>query len=347
MDNARELIRNATVAMGKGNSDTDWKLAPSEHAELLAKASAPLAEILQGARLSGLAKMYENLNQTAVQARDTFKNNVTRANQAVFCTATFGALLLIAGGLQGPLGKTGSGVVIGIGILGIIAGGLAAMWLALVRGGSFAGRWAQERAKAEAKRLAYFKAFMDEAPAEPLQQLLAFEYTRRFLLDNQIDYFRDRGGQHEKAAGIALKKSTYAMFAASTATIGAGALSMLSPQLAVIAGLGVIASAYAALVVSQSSVNQDRRNADRYRLAGDQIEERKLEMDIYRLRIAAGEKGVLQEFFEPIFVALAADHKEFLNNAEQREIAISDIEGRLKAAREALSQESAGKPGQN
>ena len=250
-------------------------------------------------------------------------------------------LLLVAGGLHEPLGKAGPWVVGAIGILGVIFGGLAAMWLNQVKGGDLAKKWSDERAKAEAKRLAYFKSIMEGASDESLEQLLVLEYTRRFLLDNQIDYFRDRGGQHESAAGIALKKSTQAVFVASTFTAVAGLLSMLVPQLAVIAGLGVIASAYATLAVSRSAVNLDRKNADRYRVAEDQLKERKLDIDTYREKTASGDKGAVQEFFEPIFVTLEADHKGFLSDAEQRELAIGAMEKRLDAAKEALSKKSA------
>ncbi len=112
---------------------------------------------------------------------------------------------------------------------------------------------------------------------------------------------------------------------------------MVVPVLAVIAGLGVIASAYATLAVSRSAVNLDRRNADRYRVAEDQLKERQLDIDIYREKIAAGNKGAVQEFFEPIFVTLEADHKGFLSDAEQREMAIGAMEQRLDAAKQTVS----------
>lgn len=339
MPETKELIRKAFDAVGKSNSDTDWKIVPTEHADLFANEAPSLAETLRRARPEGLANMYEQLNATAIKARDVFKTTVGKADTAVFCTASLGALLLAAGGLQEPLGKVGPWVVGAIGLLGAISSGLAAMWLNQVKGGLLAKRWADERAKAEAKRLAYFKAIMEGAPEAPLDQLLALEYVRRFLLDNQIDYFRDRGSEHESAAGIALKESTQAVFAASTLTAIAGLLSMLRPQLAVIAGLGVITSAYATLAVSRSTVNLDRRNADRYRTAGDQLKERRLDLDTYRERTASGDKGAVEEFFESIFVTLEGDHKAFLSDTEQRELAIGGMERRLDAAQEALEDE--------
>src|SRR5262249_8980501 len=143
------------------------------------------------------------------------------------------------------------------------------------------------------------------------------------------------------AAGLALNSSTRAVFLASTFTAVAGLLSVRFPQFAVIAALGVIASAYATLIVSRSAVNLDRTNAARYRSAEEQLKERRLDLDAYRMRIATGDKKAVQEFFEPVFVALEADHKAFLSDAEIREAAIGDMEKRLDAAKEALSKKAA------
>jgi hypothetical protein len=340
MSNAHDLMRIAYDAIGPGNSGTDWKIVPTEHAEIFEEKAPSLAENLRGSRLKGLAEMYEELNAKAIKGRDNFKNTVRKADIAVFCTASLGALLLVAGGLQVLLGVSGPWAVKAIGLLGVISSGLAVMWLNQLQGGALSKRWAEERAKAEAKRLAYFKTVMEGAREAPLDQLLALEYTRRFLLDNQIDYFSDRGGEHENAASAALNTSTRAVFVSSSFTAIAGALSMWRPELAVVAGVGVIASAYAALSVSRSAVNQDRKNADRYSAAEYQLKERKLELDTYREKTASGENGAVQEFFEPIFLTLEADHKAFLSEAEQRELAIGDMAKRLDAAKEALKKKS-------
>jgi hypothetical protein len=340
MSNPDELIRIAQDAIGEGNSDTDWKIVPTEHAEMLAEKAPSLAENLRGVHPKGLAGMYEEWNAKAIKARDDFKNTVGKADTAVFCTASLGALLLVAAGLQVLLGGFGPWAAKVIGPLGIVSAGLTAMWLNQVQGGALSKRWAEARAKAEAKRLTYFKAVMEGASKSPQDQLLALEYTRRFLLDNQIDYFKDRGRQHENAADTTLKNSTRAVFLSSSFTALAGVLSIWHPELAVVAALGVIASAYAALTVSCSAVNQDRNNADRYLAAEYQLRERRLDLDTYRERTALGDNRAVQEFFEPVFVTLEADHKAFLSEAEQRELAIADMEKRLDTAKEVLKKKS-------
>jgi hypothetical protein len=332
-----DLIRWARDAIGEGDSATDWRIEPTEHAKLFATSAPSLAEDLRGERPQGLAEIYEQSNGQANRDRDSFKATVGKANRAVFFTAVFSALLLVMAGLQTHLGTVGPWAAKVIGPLGLLSAGLATMWLNQVRERSLSQRWAESRAKAEAKRLAYFKAVMEAASQDGQAQLLALEYTRRFLLDNQINYFHQRGQQHQRAADQALNHSTQAVFVASSFTALAGFLVMWDPRLAVLAGLGVIASAYAAYVASRSAVNQDRENAERYRAAEDQLRERKLDLDAYRQRAAAGDLSAVQEFFAAIFLTLEADHKGFLTDSEKREFAIGNMEQRLDAARESIS----------
>lgn len=346
MPENEELIAAAKDAIGNGQPDQDWKVTPTEHAALLGGKAPSLAKVLGGTRALGQAGRYEELNKRAVEARDRFKETVTRANWAIFVTASLGALLLIKGTLHGLFGGWDQRLVTATGVVGLLSGGLAAMWLTQVQQGKLADAWTKTRAQAEAKRLAYFKDVMAGAPKEPQSQLFALEYVRRYLLDNQIDYFRQRGDQHEKIAKSALTTFTRAVFVASTSTALAGLLSAaIDSRWAAIAGIGVVASAFGALAASQSAVNRDRKNADSYRLAQDALEERKLDLDAYRARAADGEQGVLEQFFEPVFVALAADHKAWLEDAEMRDLAIGDMAKRLDAAKKVLESRPGPAPG--
>jgi len=342
MSDAESLIQSAIEIIGKGDSDYDWKIVPSEHAALYEEKAPTLARNLRGSRTSGIAEMYEDLNDKAMKARDAFKNTVLRANWAVFLTASFGALVVIAGGLHDQL-ETAGWVARVVSVMGVLSGVFAGMWLKQVKGKNLAEKWAGERARAEAKRLAYFKSVMAGASEEnAFDQLLTLEYTRRFLLDNQIDFFRERGEEHQKEADRSLDRSTYAMLAASVCTALAGVASFYSPQFAMIAGVGVIATAYAAMSESRTAINLDRRNADRYRTAEELLKEQKLELDNYRHKTASGDKGAVLEFFEPVFVTLAADHREFLSDQELRETAIGEMEQRLDQAKESLKTKTGG-----
>ena len=84
MTDTDALVETDRDTIGKGNSDTDWRIVPTEHAELFAKAAPSLARTLRDSRTIGLAGMYEDLNVKATKARDAFKETVGRADTAVF-----------------------------------------------------------------------------------------------------------------------------------------------------------------------------------------------------------------------------------------------------------------------
>jgi hypothetical protein len=336
-----ELISTAREAIGEGEPESDWKIVPTDHANSQPAQASPLADVLRSSGPMGLAKIYVEDDRRAVEARDEFKGTIAKANWAVFFTASLAALLLIAGSLHDQLGEPARWLIGAIGCLGVVTGFLAMMWISEAKQGGFSDRWSKARASAEAKRLTYFKSVMEEASDEPLDQLLAFEYTRRYLLQNQIDYFRDRGREHEKGARAALKISTRAVFLSSTLTTIAGLMAMWEPNLTVIAGIGVIATAYSALAVSRSTLSQDQRNADRYRLGKEQLEAQALDIDRYRKKVVEEGADAVKEFYRPIFVTLASDHKRFLNDAEKRSVEIGAIQDRLRSAQDAGTEKPA------
>ena len=336
MSNADELRRNARAAVGDGGSE-DWKINPSEHARWFESAAPSLADNLRRARPEGLARMFIESDRGALAARDVFKRTVRRADTAVFFAGMFGALLVVAVGLREMIGEQNAVVIGALGGLGTLASALAAMWVGRARDGELAQRWANERANAEAKRLAYFKDVMEGAKDEPYDKLLAFEYARRFLLDNQIEFFRGRGRQHESAAQTALDRSTYATFLASILTAAGGVMTFIKPEFGVLAGLAAIATALGTLFVSRSEMNLDHKNADRYRAAADALSERRLDIDTYRRRVAQGDLDALLDFYEPVFMALKADHQAFLTDADKRDLAIGAMQSRLDTAQQGLT----------
>lgn len=328
------MIRRVTQGIGEGRPDKDWKVVPTEHAEHLQGVAPELTGILSTSRVKGLAEQYEELNQKAVASRDKFKASANWLNRCVFATASLGAILLILGTLNHLMQNYGRPVIVAIGILGIVSGALATLWLNRMRQGRQLRAWFADRAKAEGKRLAYFKELLLHR-GSPTEALWVFEYTRRFLLDNQIDYFKERGAKHESGAESALKTASIAAFLASICTTVASLLSGYRTEFTAIASLGVIASAYAALAASKTEVSQDRRSAERYRLAGERLQDWKLNIDDYRKRVAGGDQDAIEEFYGPVFQTLVSDHKSWLEVEEKIAAAVGQFERRLKEAQRA------------
>ena len=333
MSNPQELIRTARRAIGDGEAD-DWKVNPSAHARMFERAAPTLADNLRRARPEGLAKMFEDKDHDAIRARDNFKRTASRADFSVFAAGSLAALLVVAVGLRDAYGEEASKYILAsLGIAGVIASSFAAMWVGRARSGKLAQRWSNERANAEARRLSYFKDVMEGAHEDPIDRLFAFEYVRRFLLDNQIEYFQGRGLEHEKSAHTALDRSTYATFLASMLTAAGGALAVYFPDLGVVSGFAAVATHLGTYFTSKSETNLDRKNADRYSNVADALTIRRLDLDEYRLRVAEGDPDALIEFYEPIFMALSRDHQQFLSDGAQRESAIGNMAARIKAAR--------------
>lgn len=328
----KDFIADAIGAMGEDGHERDWEVVPTRHAKMFNETAPSLAGKLSGTRIGGLATMFNEKDQEAVEARDLFKKSARWADLAILVTASTAALLLISGGMQETLGSAGRWIVGIIGFIGIVSSSLGALWLSRIKQGQLARKWAKTRAKAEAKRLAYFKAVLEETAETADEQLLGLEYTRRFLLDNQIKYFKERGRLHASAGRTALNRSTTAVFLASSLTALAGLLAIVHPQLAMIAGLAVFASAFGTFAISQSKLNLDDQNADRYSKALDYLEMQRLDLDDCREKVASGDKNAISQFFEPVFVILEADHKAFLTDVELREFAIGKMEKRLDAA---------------
>ena len=67
MARVSESIRKAIDAIGESNSDEDWKIEPTQHAELFRSQAPSLADVLLDTRPMGLAEQYEALNTGAVE----------------------------------------------------------------------------------------------------------------------------------------------------------------------------------------------------------------------------------------------------------------------------------------
>src|SRR5215831_8484630 len=88
MATPQELVQMARNAIGAGDSDADWRIVPSEHARMFEATAPTLAANLRDSRRTGLAEIYEELNAKGIKARDDFKSIVSKANTAVFSTAS-------------------------------------------------------------------------------------------------------------------------------------------------------------------------------------------------------------------------------------------------------------------
>jgi multisubunit Na+/H+ antiporter MnhG subunit len=328
------LIEGAVEAIGAGRKE-DYVLAPASHADELAGKAPALAALLRATKIGALAQQFQERDSEAGTAQRRFKDAMTRANGAVLATGVLGALIMAAGIFEAQLGEAvmrPALLVLGVGAL--VTGALASMWLFRVREGKLLDAWMTGRARAETARLVYFATLVTSgAPATSNAQLglLKLEYFRRYQLDMQVAYYRERGRQHRETADRTLTLGALAAALGAVASGSAGIVAFFDATWASLAALGVVGAALAAFAATREAANQDRRNAERYGRTLEALESLRGRLDDVRGGVMAGSQNVLEEYVAAVHEQLSLEHREWLEGAESTRSAIGKMDETLAA----------------
>ena len=336
---------DAAGIIGSG-SPGDYPLSPVEHAEQL-KASAPkLAALLTRSAPVELARQYAEADTEALAAERTFKRWVIRANWAVLATATASALLMAVALLTDTLGGLTQTTLIVLALIGVATGGIASMSLFRVKEGRLLEDWMTARARAETKRLSYFSYIVNSSlqPLDLQLELLKLEYFRRYQLDLQLAYYKTRRLGHRNSAERTLSISAGSVLVAAIASGAAGVLGALRSEWAALGSLAVFGAALQAFAASRESLNQDRRNAERYDNTAQALQGLRERLDDVRLGISAGSTSVLGEYVGAVQDQLSLEHRQWLEGAENMQAAVARLEKALSSGasqKDATSSEEA------
>jgi SMODS and SLOG-associating 2TM effector domain 1 len=336
---------DAAGIIGSG-SPGDYPLSPVEHAERLKTSAPKLAAILARSAPVELARQYAEADTEALSAERTFKRWVIRANWAVLATATASALLMAVALLTGTLGGLTQTTLIVLALIGVAAGGIASMSLFRVKEGRLLEDWMTARARAETKRLSYF-SYIVNSSVQPLDlqlELLKLEYFRRYQLDLQLAYYKTRRLGHRNSAERTLSISAGSVLVAAIASGAAGVLGALRSEWAALGSLAVFGAALQAFAASRESLNQDRRNAERYDNTAQALQGLRERLDDVRLGIAAGSPSVLGEYVAAVQDQLSLEHRQWLEGAENMQAAVARLEKALSSGasqKDATSSEEA------
>lgn len=325
------IMSDAARIIGSG-SPGDYRLSPVEHAAQL-KISAPkLAAVLTRSGPVELARQYADADTEALAAERTFKQWVIRASCAVLATATVSALLMAVALLAGRLGGLTQTILIVLALIGVATGAIASMSLFRVKEGRLLEDWMTARAHAETKRLSYFSniANSPEPPDRELE-LLKLEYFRRYQLDLQLAYYKSRRSRHRNSAERTLDISAGAVMAAAIATGAAGVLGALRSEWAALGSLAVLGAALQAFAAARESLNQDRRNAERYEHSAQALQGLRERLDDVRVGIAAGSTSALGEYVAAVQDQLSLEHRQWLEAAENMQAAVARLEKALSS----------------
>lgn len=333
-----ELIKAAKETIGEGRPD-DYVLDPKNHADSLTAKAPALASILRRSEFIAVVGQHERKAAEAREAQRIFRTTANRANWAVFVTVCLSAALLIIGPLTS--GTAGKSLLVGLGSCGIVAGSLGAMWLFRIREGKWLEKWMTARAGAEAARLSYFEKVtgatdVDKDPLIPLP-LLQLEYFRRYQLDIERNYYRNRGRDHAAAAGRMLRVSSVSVALGSLATALGGFLGgAVDSRWVSVAGAGAIASALSALASGKEAIGQDRQNEERYGRTLEALESLAGRLDQVRDSAAGGAREPLQQFVAAVHEQVSLEHRQWLGAAESTQASLAKLEEALATARAKL-----------
>ena len=325
-------MSDAARIIGSGSPD-DNGLSPLEHAAQLKTSAPKLAAILTRSAPVELARQYAEADTEALVAERTFKRWVIRANRAVLGTATVSALLMAVALLAGRLGGLTQTILIVLALMGVATGGFASMSLFRVKEGRLLEDWMTARARAETKRLSYFSYIVNSSvgPLDPQLELLKLEYFRRYQLDLQLAFYRTRRSGHRNSAERTLDISAGSVLVAAIASGAAGVLGALRSEWAALGSLAVFGAALQAFAAARESLNQDRRNAERYDNTAQALLGLRERLDDVRVGIAAGATSLLGEYVAAVQDQLSLEHRQWLEGAENMEAAVARLEKALSS----------------
>lgn len=322
----QQTIDQAIQLIGD-NDPGDYMLDPQGHTERYRETAPALAQLLDSTQIKTIGEHYVQYDADAKAAQKRFKYTAFLANLAVLIASSASALLSI---LDDRV------VIIGCGLVAVIAGAAAGMFLYQLNAGQRLKAWMQRRARAESLRLHYFEQMVlprDPDAGSPPLALLQLEYFRRYQLDVQRTYYHNRGKDHEKAATNTLWLGSLAVFAGSLGAGLATALGAIDSQWASLAVIGVFGSALAAFASTRESTNQDSRNSERYERTAWTLLKLYEQLDEVRSAVVAGKPDVLQEFVKAVQDQLSLEHRQWLEATDESSGAIGKLEKRLAELR--------------
>lgn len=333
-----DYIEKARTIVG-GSEDNDYMLIPKEHAELFVDEIPELALILKSSEIEGVASKYDEYNKEAIKAQNKFKAYSDKARLWVFLTACCSTLVLVVATLFGQTDDSAiaKGLFILFSISVIVFSYLASTRIKLIKNMKLLERWMKNRSNAEMQRLNYFACFLkqkssNDTTKDPiLFNMLQLEFFRRFQLDMQLSYYKNRGKQHGSIADQAIAISTWAIGGAGLTAGIAGFLgATFNPKWAVIAGFAFVCQAFASNVLNKEAVNQNRRNEERFGRTREILQNLKMRLDHVRNQIINGNKKVLLKFVEAVHEQLSLEHRQWTDDISNVSKAILELEEQLK-----------------
>ncbi|MGF1454970.1 MAG: hypothetical protein ACFB6R_06280 [Alphaproteobacteria bacterium] len=327
---------DAVEAIGLDHDKTDWTLPTDAHASDLRPAADPLLRILSTGRVGDIIRQFHHHDGEASRHQRRFKRLGMRVISATIVAVLCGGLFLFIRAIgQGPSSDLLAWAALVV--QGAAVAAVAVFTFQLKESTAYED-WMLDRAAAEAERINLFKVICYRPPADlaaigaidpageggaqgPSLLALQFEYFRRFQLDVQIRYYIERAQEHRRAAGrynhMGLILILITGLIALTERLSFSADSLPLSEAAAAALLALAGLTLPVIYQGQDMlklINGNRRNALRYRVAGQNLISLSHSVEEIRDRIAVHDEGarpVVQGFIDRVHDQIMTEHRQW------------------------------------
>lgn len=327
----QEVTMAAIEAVG-ADQPSDWELRPESHIAALKNpaAAAPLVKLLKNMDLVPIVNQYVSANREAVAAQATYKRYARLSAIGSLLAVVIASVMLLprVGGIGDEIVTTAAVFQFVLLTLSIIA----SLWLAWRKPYDV---WMRKRADAEIARIQLFRHVTtadgsreaNSLPVLPLQ----LEYFRRFHLDIQRVYYRERGEQHKRAVRRRLVWRSIALifvFAAAVPILWTVQgkdwipswveqwLTLLPPEgefaQRLFLCLGLIGGALQGFLAANALISYDERNSARYRETRENLDDLAARpLNEAREAAAAGDRSRVYGFYALVDEQVSSEHREW------------------------------------
>lgn len=318
-DVTTNMAERARAAVDAVDLDADWLLEPEKHAELLPATAGALKRVLRRRTLETIIARYSSSDRRAIDAQKRYKRSGEIAIVA-------GAVALIAGGiaLYSATDSQQSNLHYLFLVIEALAVTIGAFYVYMLKNGDPYGEWMRQRSRAETARIEFFNnvcMVSDEQPqsGEVALAPLQLEYFRRFHLDVQLRYYRERPAEYERVS------RKFLVWGGAIA-----ALTILATTMAASFGSVVVVSVLAALIMlavpaiagaheNLQLLHEGKRNVIRYRNTCDTLEGIAANLDATMTAVENNDRSSLHTFMAQVNECVSIEHKEWLTLQEQAE----------------------------
>lgn len=326
-----EKIEEIDRLIGQQDKD-DWKVQPLQFPNTLKENSPQLAAFLNDSQYVEKANRFEQCDAEAVEYQARFKQRARHVSIAIFVSAVATALLaaLPIWADNTSLTNIIRHISLVAGLLAFGASGIAIYNNQMIGQLKLYDQWMTQRAKAEIARLTYFNEAAHHLLKEHKENsvlLMQFcSFFKRYQLALQQNYYQGRSKQHAISLKSTAKLGAIAAVIVAASSGASGLTGFIDSNAVNFAALGTIGVALTALASRFESINQDERNASRYKITGEALSKVAEKYSSVQKALAEGrDPKVLVQFVNAVHEQISLEHRQWTEDTADISSAYSEL----------------------